>query len=229
MSYSNQVITAQSVPVSASQYDDETYLDNEVCYGGDWCCFSFLRGIAPGDLFDGLPEGPAKAMLRKHVDHYNARDIQFVYFVALAFISTFVGAMFAFGNLGDCDSKSLQVRNLVIWMSSFTLFCVGMRIYFFKIYKQNPVIAIFQMHTSDVYDKCMNLTFVAICLGSVAIYVAMFTYAMNHESVKAIIMMCILIGAGIFDTAWYKLIVRRINRLAKVKGLPTQVTNVQTA
>jgi hypothetical protein len=186
-----------------------------------------LRGIAPDDLLDGLLEGPIKAVLKKHIDNYNTRDVQFVYFVAISFITTFVGAMFAFGNLKDCDSKSLQVRNLVIWISSFTLFCVGMRIYFFKIYTQNPVIAIFQIDTSDVYDKCMNLTFVAICLGLVAIYVAMFTYAINHESIKAIIIMCILIGAGIFDTAWYKLIVRRINRLAKEKGLPLQVTNVQ--
>lgn len=201
------------------------------------CCFDFLRGCNPDELLESLQPSADKDRLRKHVDHYNVRDVQFLYFVTLVFISTWVGTMFSFDSLEACagDSKTRVIRNLVVWVSSFCLFMVAMRVYFFRTYIQNPIIAIFRMHTPDIYDKFMNLVFAMLLLGLVAIFVAMWSYA-NYQntnnqsthnttdgSTKAIIMMCILVGSSILTTAWYKLIVRRVARLAKERGVVVAV------
>lgn len=218
MSTNNNVINA----ITIGNYDETI---DECCNYRYWC-FAFLNGCSPEEVIEHAPTEQDKVKLRERINYYNKRDVQFLYFVTLVFVSTFVGALFSFSGSEECTSVKKPMRNLVIWTSSFTMFMVEMRLYFFKMYIQNPLISIFRMHSSDAYDKFMNLMIVLLLLGLCGNFVAMFNFAYNYETLKSVISMCVLIGSSIVTTAWYKLIVRRMVRRAKEHN-PIIATNAQ--
>ncbi len=196
----NQQHIIPAVNVQRTQVDFRTTTD--------YCCW-FLHGTNPTETLSHCNSIEDKENLKTQIDHYNTRDVQFLYFVVSVFIATFVGTLFSFAGH---DSIKVEMRNLVIWISCFTLFMVGMRVYFFRLYIQNSLISTFKINGSDIYDKIMNLIFVILCLLLVGTFVAMFKYASDYEQLNSVIAMCVLIGLAIITTGWYKLIIRRISR-----------------
>lgn len=175
---------------------------------------TFLHGIDPSETVNHCTNPNDKEILTKQINYYKQRDVQFLYFVTLVFMSTFVGTLFSLANsdTNGCIQLKEPIKNVVVWSSSFVMFMASMRVYFFRMYIQNPLISVFKINGHDKFDKFMNLTFVVLCLSLVGAFVAMYKYASEYQQLNSVITMCILIGLAIFTTGWYKLIVRRMAR-----------------
>lgn len=189
----------------------------------DDCVINFCSSFYIEDLIEKL-NNEKKDKLLNVLNKYNTRDNQFLYFITLTYISLFTASLFAFDNLNVCESKNETILRLVMFSGSYSLFVAAFRVYFFKLYLQFPIIALFEQHAPEFPDVFMNVMFTFISLGLIALYVAMFYETKIGSTQNGIILMCVLFGCCIFSTWWYKKIVHRhIQRASKSIGfgIPT--------
>lgn len=179
------------------------------------CLRGFFTNFSIEDLAQTI-EDNKKAKLLETLKKYNTRDTQFLYFITLVYISLFTASLFAFDGLNLCDSKKDTTLNLVVFSGSCSLFIAAFRVYFFKLYLQFPIIALFEQHKPECPDIFMNVVFTLGTLGLIALFVAMFHEAKSGSSTNGIILMCVLFGCCILSTWWYKKIVyRHIQRASR--------------
>lgn len=202
------------------------YINNKYIYQMNSCtdCFiNFCSEFSLEDLAQSLEEDK-KIKLLETLKKYNTRDSQFLYFITLTYISLFTASLFAFDKLDLCESKQNTILNLVVFSGSYSLFVAAFRVYFFKLYLQFPVIALFEQYKPECPDIFMNIVFTFGTLGLIALFVAMFYEAKSGSSTNGIILMCVLFGCCIGSTWWYKKIVHRhIQRASKNSNIPEAV------
>lgn len=187
------------------------------------CVVNFCSDFSIEDLAHSL-QNEKKIKLLETLKKYNIRDNQFLYFITLTYISLFTASLFAFDGLELCESKQDTILRLVVFSGSYSLFVAAFRIYFFKLYLQFPIIALFEQHQPECPDIFMNVVFTFGTLGLIALFVAMFYEAKVGSSTNGIILMCILFGSCISSTWWYKKIVyRHIQRASKSVHIPEAV------
>jgi hypothetical protein len=184
------------------------------------CLTNFCSSFSMEDLIEQL-NNEKKEKLFGTLKKYNTRDNQFLYFITLTYIALFTASLFSFDGLDLCESKQDTILRLVMFSGSYSLFVAAFRVYFFKLYLQFPVIALFEQHTPEFPDIFMNIIFTFISLGLIALYVAMFYETKIGSTQNGIILMCVLFGSCIFSTWWYKKIVyRHIQRASKSINVP---------
>lgn len=187
------------------------------------CVANFCSDFSIEDLTNSL-EGEKKIKLLETLKKYNIRDNQFLYFITLTYISLFTASLFAFDGLALCESKQDTILGLVVFSGSYSLFVAAFRVYFFKLYLQFPIIALFEQHQPECPDIFMNVIFTFGTLGLIALFVAMFYEAKVGSSTNGIILMCVLFGSCILSTWWYKKIVyRHIQRASKCINVPEAI------
>jgi len=193
------------------------------------CLTNFCSSYSLEDLTEQL-QGDKKQKLLSTLKKYNMRDNQFLYFITLTYISLFTASLFAFDGLDICENKQDTILRLVMFSGSYSLFVAAFRVYFFKLYLQFPIIALFEQHTPEFPDIFMNVMFTFISLGLIALFVAMFYETKIGSTQNGIILMCVLFGCCILSTWWYKKIVHRhIQRASKNVNIPmAQVVSDQT-
>ena len=184
---------------------------------------SFCSDFSIEDLANSLQD-EKKIKLFKTLKKYNIRDNQFLYFITLIYISLFTASLFAFDRLDLCESKQDTILRLVVFSGSYSLFVAAFRVYFFKLYLQFPIIALFEQYQPECPDIFMNVVFTLGTLGLVALFVAMFYEAKSGSSTNGVILMCVLFGCCIGSTWWYKKIVyRHIQRASRSLNVPQAV------
>lgn len=187
------------------------------------CVVNFCSDFSIEDLANSLRD-EKKLKLLETLKKYNIRDNQFLYFITLTYISLFTASLFAFDGLDLCESKQDTIMRLVVFSGSYSLFVAAFRVYFFKLYLQFPIIALFEQYQPECPDIFMNVVFTFGTLGLVALFVAMFYEAKSGSSTNGIILMCVLFGCCIGSTWWYKKIVyRHIQRASRIVNVPEAV------
>ena len=187
------------------------------------CFVNFCSEFSVENLAQSLEESK-KIKLLKTLKKYNTRDNQFLYFITLTYISLFTASLFAFEKLDLCESKQNTILNLVVFSGSYSLFVAAFRVYFFKLYLQFPIIALFEQYEPECPDIFMNIVFTLGTLGLIALFVAMFYEVKAGSSTNGIILMCVLFGCCICSTWWYKKIVHRhIQRASGNSNIPEAI------
>jgi hypothetical protein len=183
----------------------------------DNCC-NFLHGASPNELFDAMPQSHKDIKtMRSVINRYTYLDSVFLYIVVIANVMTIVGTLASSLSVenDNCKNMSRSAGNVIIWMSSFALVTTSIRLYFFKMYLQQPIFSLISMAEPDVYDKFMNICVYLFALGLVALFVAMFSFVQHGDNTHGLILMSAVIALSLFTTFWYKLLVRRNLRIAK--------------
>lgn len=187
------------------------------------CLVNFCSDFSIEDLATSL-QNEKKNKLLETLKKYNVRDKQFLYFITLTYISLFTASLFSFDGLNLCDSKQETILRLVMFSGSYSLFVAAFRVYFFKLYLQFPIIALFEQYKPECPDIFMNIVFTIGSLCLIGLFVAMFYEAKVGSSTNGIILMCVLFGSCIALTWWYKKIVyRHIQRASKSANVPEAV------
>lgn len=187
------------------------------------CFINFCSDFSIEDLANTLQD-EKKLKLLETLKKYNIRDNQFLYFITLTYISLFTSSLFAFDGINLCESKQETILRLVVFSGAYSLFVAAFRVYFFKLYLQFPIIALFEQHQPECPDIFMNVVFTFGSLGLIGLFVAMFYEAKIGSSTNGIILMCVLFGSCIASTWWYKKIVHRhIQRASKCVNVPEAV------
>jgi hypothetical protein len=186
-------------------------------------CGGFFFGMSPTDAIHCLiPDSEKRNNLEKSMTDYDKKDNIFLYFVTLVSIGTFISSMFSFVALNDCDVKTSTVKNLTLWMSSFSIFCCGIRIYFQREYILMPIVVQFQSQINDNIHKFMNVFLVILACSLAGNLTAVWALSSNDKQRNAVIAMCILIAMSLLTSFWFKLIVRRVTFYAVSTYCKTQ-------
>lgn len=163
---------------------------------------------------------------------YKTRDMFFMYFVSLALLINSLCVIISLDN-SDCsqtNAKNNVVKNECVFLSTFAIILMALRVYFFKLYLQLPIIANWNLGEATFIEKILNIVFVLLGLGCFAVYVVMYSSISNNNYTLGIIFTCVVCVLSLLTSAWYKLIVyHNIANAVDKQTTVSQNTTIQIA
>lgn len=100
-----------------------------------------------------------------------------------------------------------------------------MRLWFFRGYLQQPVIALWTQHELSALDITMNVFYYIFGLACFGTYIVMFYELMIENYVGAIITTCVVCGLCVWTSLWYKLIImnniKHAINICRTQRIPT--------
>jgi hypothetical protein len=189
-------------------------------------CFKI---VTTDDLLEACIHDTDKyTRLKGQYAKYRVRDILFLYAVAFAMIVNSVAIVFAM-TTAQCDSSGKTqfndvIRNECLFLSSFSIIVLAMRLWFFRAYLQYPVIATWGQHDLSTKEVVMNVFYFLFGLACLATYVVMFYELITENYIGAIIVTCIVCCLAMWTSLWYKMII-----MQNIKRALKTYTNVPVA
>lgn len=195
-------------------------------------CF---KVVTTENLLDACQHNTEKyTRLKESYQKYRIRDILFLYTLAFAMIVNSIAIVFSI-TTSNCESSEKNqfntiVRNECLFLSSFSIVVLAIRLWFFRAYLQYPVIATWAQHDLSTKEVVMNVMYFLFGLMCLATYVIMFYELFIENYIGAIITTCVVCGMSMFTSLWYKLIImQNIKRAIKTEHTNTLQTILPVA
>lgn len=187
-------------------------------------CFKI---VTTDDLLDACAHDTEKySRLKERYAKYRVRDILFLYIISFAMIVNSIAIVFNIVT-AKCDAEEKNqfnniIRNECLFLSSFAIVVLAIRLWFFRAYLQYPIIATWAQHDLSTKEVVMNVFYFLFGLACIGTYVVMFYELFIENYIGAIIVTCVVCGLSMWTSAWYKLIImQNIKRALKTySGLP---------
>lgn len=168
--------------------------------------------VTTDDLLEAsINDREKHSRLKERYSQYRIRDIIFLYLLAFAMIVNSIAIVFSIVT-SKCDTGEKNqfnniIRNECLFLSSFAIVVLAIRIWFFRAYLQFPVIATWGLHDLTHSEVAMNVFYFLFGLSCFVAYIVMFYELFIENYIGAIVTTCVVCGLAMWTSAWYKLII----------------------